>query len=118
VLEVFELVGLHLIEVCLKFSLLFVPLINHTPRKLGWISEIPMLRVFILSSPSPCDWESLLPLEEYETDFSSLFELCKNLQRIDINIEERIYQRWLRDGSPPSYISNFYEVLLPDWDIS
>jgi hypothetical protein len=41
VLEVFELVGLHLIEVCLKFSLLFVPLINHTPRKLDGFQKYP-----------------------------------------------------------------------------
>ena len=66
----------------------------------------------------PRDWGSVLPPKECETDFSPLFERCKNLQRIDINIEERRYQRWLRDGSPPSYISDFHEVLLPDWDIS
>ena len=106
-LEVFELVGLHLLEVCLKFSLLFVPLINHA-QEIGWISEIPMLRVFILPDPPPRDqWGRLLSLEECETEFPPLFGLCKNFQRIDINIEERIYQRWLRDGSPPSYISDF-----------
>ena len=41
VLEVFELVGLYLIEVCLKFSLLFEPLINYTPRRLDGFQKYP-----------------------------------------------------------------------------
>jgi len=41
VLEVLELVGLHFIEVGLNFSLLFVPLIKHTPRNLGGLPKSP-----------------------------------------------------------------------------
>lgn len=77
-----------------------------------------MLRVLILSKSSPRSCGNLLSLEERFTYFPQVFELCKNLQRIDIDTGEQRYQRWLRDGSLPSYISDFDEVLLPEWNIS
>jgi len=77
-----------------------------------------MLRVFILSNTPPYSGEALLSLEEREEFFPHIFELCNNLQYIDINTEARQYQRWLRDGSPPSDISDNDEVLIPEWNIS
>ena len=41
VLEVLELVGLHFAEVCVNFSPLFVPLINHTARSLAGLLKYP-----------------------------------------------------------------------------
>ncbi|KIM34724.1 hypothetical protein M413DRAFT_33072 [Hebeloma cylindrosporum] len=100
VLDVLELVDLHLIE------------------ELGWLAEIPMLRVFILSNSSYRDRGSVLSLEEREAYFPQLFESCTNLQHIDINTEGRAYQRWFRDGSAPSDIPDVDDVLLPEWHIS
>ena len=119
VLEVLELVGLYAVEVCLiAFFVVICAAHRLCAQELGWLQEIPMLRIFILSNPYSCT--PPLSLEERKEYFPQIFELCNNLQYIDIDIktEERHYQRWLRDGSPPSEISDDNEVLIPEWNIS
>jgi len=81
------------------------------------LPEIPGLRAFILSNPSPDDWQSPLSLEEREAYFPVIFTACKVLQHIDINIGVEKYQRWFRDGSPNG-LFDVDEVLLPSWNIS
>jgi hypothetical protein len=82
------------------------------------LSEIPKLRVFVLSNPSPDDQQSVLSLEEREAYFPQIFTMCKVLQHIDINIRPETYQRWFRDGSPTGLLFGVDEVLLPSWNIS
>ncbi|KIM47279.1 hypothetical protein M413DRAFT_271990 [Hebeloma cylindrosporum] len=99
-LEVLELIGLQCVE------------------ELVMLSEIPMLRVFILSNRSRTGWRALLSLREREAYFPQVFTACDILQHIDINIEALKYQRWFRDGSPNRPVFEVNEVLLPSWNIS
>ena len=107
-LEVLRLIGLYSHEVCLKkLSLqLCFSLTVPCSQDLQSLSEIPRLRIFILSkSPrSVQNWRGPVSLKSRIDFFPQLFATCNALQRIDINTHARMYQRWFRDAHPRRYI--------------
>lgn len=116
-LEVLELIGLYCIEVCSN-SRYYCASHKRHGQELGMLSEIPRLRVFILSNALPNNRQSMLSLEERKAYFPQIFTMCKTLQHIDINIRTQKYQRWFRDGSPNGLLFDVDEVLLSSWNIS
>jgi len=85
-------------------------------QELQLLSEIPRLRVLILSYHTHISWGSPLSLRSREEYFPTLFTRCKALEYIDVR-RTPIYRRWFRDGRPHRDIS-VEEVFLPDWNIS